>query len=347
MEARFSPKKDTEYHLNLMARQREETSWAPAGHLVGWEQFALNNPSRPNPPASPLPAPNISREGFAYIVEGPDFRYTIDSRNGRFSQMRYKGQTVEVYGPSINLWRAPVDNDMGGAERSFLHQWESYGLGHTMMKELDNMPEPVVEDGMVKCQSSGRLVADKGQFPYQIQYAIDGKGEIHTTVSLEVPEDAPPLPRVGTIWNFPTSFDQLSWFGRGPVENYWDRKAGTPVGQYAGTVAEQYVDYGLPQEHGNKTDVRWVRLQNSRGTGLEVRAKETLLSVNASQYSLRNLTRAKHPYDLIPAAGHDLHIDMKQMGIGGDDSWNPRTHPEFLLTEKAYRYTYIVRPFAE
>ena len=124
----------------------------------------------------------------------------------------------------------------------------------------------------------------------------------------------------------------------------WDApKQSAFVGVYKNKVADNYWSYIKPQENGNKTDVRWATLTNDNGVGFLTNAQD-LINVSVHHYSLENLTDAKHTYDIEDAGNITFNIDYKQMGVGGDDSWNPRIHEEFLLKDKYYRYGFTIRP---
>jgi beta-galactosidase len=193
----------------------------------------------------------------------------------------------------------------------------------------------------------------------------------------------PPLARVGMQMQLPGGFSQLRWYGRGPGESYWDRKTAASVGLYEGAVAEQSFPYLMAQETGNKTDVRWAELiDESAGVALLIVADEAdapesatvatavptppasrpgqvkakpqpappaapLLNVNARDYTDAALLRAKNPQTqtVERGTGTVLNVDWQQMGLGGDDSWTPRTHPEYLLpATKPYTYRFRLRP---
>jgi beta-galactosidase len=143
----------------------------------------------------------------------------------------------------------------------------------------------------------------------------------------------------------PGGFENFAWYGRGPQENYWDRKDGYPVGLYRSTVAEQFVDYSEPQENGNKTDVRWVALSNEQGVGL-LAVGMPLLSVGALHYTTADLEGVAHTHEMTRRDFVTLNLDYQQMGVGGDNSWGARTHPEFVLSEKSYTYRFRLRPFS-
>jgi len=160
----------------------------------------------------------------------------------------------------------------------------------------------------------------------------------------------PELPRFGTTMTLPAEFDSIAWYGRGPHESYWDRKTGAALGLYSGAVMEQYFPYIRPQENGNKTDVRWVALWNSRGTGL-LAVGMPVLSVSAHHFTIDDFDeglekRNRHTYHLKPRDLVTLNLDWKQMGVGGDTSWGARTHPEYMLPVREYSYAFRLRPFS-
>ncbi|MEZ5082985.1 MAG: glycoside hydrolase family 2 TIM barrel-domain containing protein [Bacteroidales bacterium] len=158
----------------------------------------------------------------------------------------------------------------------------------------------------------------------------------------------PELPRFGTKLQLPHKFSNLTWYGRGPFENYWDRNSAAYFGLYNSTVAEQYFPYIRPQENGYKTDTRWIALQDSTGKGI-LFIGDPLVSFSALNYSIDDLDQGeKHNYrhtnDLKPNKYISLNIDYKQTGVGGDDSWGARPHPQYTLEYGEYYFTYLIRP---
>jgi beta-galactosidase len=148
----------------------------------------------------------------------------------------------------------------------------------------------------------------------------------------------------------PGAFDTISWLGRGPHESYWDRQTGAAVGLYSGRVADQDHLYVRPQESGNKTDVRWVALTNRDGIGLLamgvplIYTKATRMPLDVSD-GPRGMGQ-KHTTDMRPQEFVTLHLDWKQMGVGGDTSWGAPTHPEYTLPAQPYSYRFRLRPFS-
>jgi beta-galactosidase len=191
------------------------------------------------------------------------------------------------------------------------------------------------------------MLAGSEESPEAVEYeqtlTLFGNGEIRLDNHIHTRADLHSLPRIGLVMALPAGFEDLSWFGRGPFENYRDRCNGALVGRYQSTVSEQYMPYILPQEHGNKTDVRWVALSNSEGIGL-LAAAMPLMEMSASHYTAHDLFAAAHTHELAPRAKTILNLDLMQMGLGSA-SCGPGTLPEYLILPGEYTFSIRLRPF--
>ena len=161
------------------------------------------------------------------------------------------------------------------------------------------------------------------------RYSLYGSGDLLIENTVEASPQLPPLPRMGLTLSLPGGFERFSWFGRGPHENYIDRKSGAAVGLYRGTVDEQHVPYILPQENGNKTEVRWLTLTNGSGLGL-LAVGMPLMEASASHYTSHDLYRAFHTHELTRREEIILNLDDRQCGLGGA-SCGPGTLPQYLI----------------
>ena len=188
-----------------------------------------------------------------------------------------------------------------------------------------------------------RIQLKKGNIEYNSTYTVFGSGDIYVQNSFSTEDELPPLARVGVKIKMPAEFTNFTWYGRGPFESYEDRKESAKIALYSGKVADQYFPYVMPQENGNKTDVRWMLLSSDNGVGL-LAAGAPLLNVNVQDFSSGALNRSKTSHQLDRGENIFLHLDFKQMGLGGDDSWSPRVHPEYLLRAKHYTYAFRLRP---
>ena len=194
-------------------------------------------------------------------------------------------------------------------------------------------------------------MAPKGSTRFDVvyTYSIYGSGDVLVDTHVVPSEHLPPLPRVGLQMRLPAGYDQFAWYGRGPHESYSDRKMSADVGVYGGTVDEQYVPYIMPQENGNKTEVRWVALTNPAGHGLFVAGVHPeddapWLNVSAHHFTTQDLAEAKHTYELKRRDEITLNLDYAQGGLG-NGSCGPGVLPQYLLQPQEVRFSLWLRPF--
>jgi beta-galactosidase len=141
----------------------------------------------------------------------------------------------------------------------------------------------------------------------------------------------------------PGEYDNMEWFGRGPYENYWDRKTAAFIDLYKGKVMDQYVAYTVPQENGNKTDVRWASWVNQKGCGIMIKS-DSLINVSARNCYQDDLEKATHTNE-VPVRGIvEVHVDLQQMGLGADQSWGAYPHDEYRLLKNEYGFGFQIRP---
>jgi beta-galactosidase len=156
------------------------------------------------------------------------------------------------------------------------------------------------------------------------------------------------LPRFGMRWELPVNFDNLSYFGRGPQENYIDRKSGAFVGLYKSKVAEQYFNYVRPQENGYKTDVRWFELRNENGIGIKVSGQELLgfsvLHNPIEDFDQKTHSDYRHTNDIVKKDGVYIATDLKMMGVAGDNSWGARPYEEYSIPVENYTFVFSIEP---
>jgi beta-galactosidase len=177
----------------------------------------------------------------------------------------------------------------------------------------------------------------------EVTYHVYGTGGITISNVVSIDERLPYLPRVGVEMVLPPGLETLAWYGRGPHENYVDRKLGAAVGRYRSTVTEQFTPYVYPSECGGHEDARWLALTDSNGTGLMIIGLDKL-HFDALHYSTRDLAEAKHIVALHPRQEVILHLDGRHMGVGGDDGWMSQVHPEFLVYPGIYHFAYTLKP---
>jgi beta-galactosidase len=351
-----SPQPGVEYFLNLSLKQKESARAIPAGHEVASAQFALPGyrEAEAIAPAT-LPSLTVQQTDAAATISGRDFTARFDLRAGTLASLQFAGTELIRRGPQLNLWRAATDNDWGNNLPRRAAVWKDIG------------PRTIITAAKVTTLSRNAV---RVRFEKQVNntdgapvatcvtaYTVLGSGDIIVDNSFEkASADLPELLRFGMNLELPRAFGRITWYGRGPFENYWDRNTAAHVGRYEGSVADQYVAYVRPQENGNKTDVRWVALTNDAGVGL-LAVGMPHLSVSAHHnvqadfdhpqagYVQRHEAENRHTNDVKPRDLVSLNLDYRQMGVGGNNSWGAMTIDKYRLLEPRYSYSFRLRPF--
>jgi beta-galactosidase len=347
---RITPEPGAEYFLNVRFVTRADTPWAKRGHELGWEQWKLPIAApAAAPPASAAPL-QITPAGNLVRFAGPEFALIFDRLHGTISSYSYHNVTLLERGPLPDFWRAVTDNDWGAWKAVASSARTNPALDIAVWRAAAGAWRLTAVDA-TRIDATTAQVDVKAELPtvgatYAISYTIRGDGEV-TVAPSYTPGSRPlaMLPRVGTALVVASGLDRLEWYGRGPADTYSDRQF-EPVGVYRSTVAEQFVDYSRPQEHGNKTDVRWVRLTNADGVGLEALG-DPVLSVEASHSTADDLEAASYSFQLPARPQIFLNLDLAQMGVGGIDSWSRNAYPleaYRLPPDKPYAYRYRLRP---
>lgn len=345
----IQPEPGVEYFLYIGFYLKKGTPLLSKNHEVAWDQFKL--PcfcSVEKVDTTKLPELNINNTESHTEIRGKNFVVIFDKKSGEITSFTYEGIEFLKSGPVPNFWRAPTDNDFGCNMPQRLGIWREAGKNRTINKFTIQQISPG------KIQIDVTAVLQAGNSKYFTTYEVLGSGDIIITNRF-IPgsTDLPEIPRFGMTMTLPIDFDTISWYGRGPHENYWDRNTGAAVGLYRGKVMDQYHPYIRPQENGNKTDVRWVALSNSKGIGI-LAVGMPLLSISAHHFLMDDFDEGikkqqRHTHHLKKRSLVSLNLDYKQMGVGGDTSWGDRArpHPEYTLPAKEYSYSLRLRPFTK
>jgi beta-galactosidase len=347
---KVDPKPGVEYWLNLSFTTNRDLPWAPKGHELAWEQWKLPvaAPAAPTPrPALPLA---VASDGRIVRFTGHDFALVFDRLDGVIRSYAFRNVRLLERGPVPDFWRAMTDNDLGA--------WKSVGTAARTDPKLDIAvwrnagPAWKVKDVQVKVRDAGTAeVVVQAELPlvgasYTMTYVIDGGGGVEVEGSYKPGTRAlAMLPRFGMELVLSPGLERMSWYGRGPAETYVDR-AFERVGVYSSTVSQEWVDYSRPQENGNKTDVRWVTFTNADGVGLRA-AGLPLLSVSAAHASTRDIEAVEYSMQLPRRPEIYVNLDLRQMGVGGVDSWSRNAwplEPYRIPADQAYSYRYRLTP---
>jgi beta-galactosidase len=357
---KIDPAPGSEYFVNMRAIRSDEWNSVPEDHIYASAQFKLpvegNTVKAEQDLLSVLQTKTIDKR---LEISGQDMKIVFNLENGRMESITFKGRELIKSGPQPDFWRPPTDNDYGYGMDKNLAIWKKAGERIIVDKVNINQPElgkVIIEFAYNILGLDKEKIAD-----YSTTYTLFGSSDIviknrFSKVSDKIPE----IPRMGMQMQLPEEFMNLKWLGRGPHENYVDRKSSADVGLYESTVADQYVPYIRPSENGYKTDTRWLTLTDENGTGILV-SGDPLFCFAAlnnvhddfespgklSQYRKDAKTANTHTKDIKPRDFVNLNIDLAQMGVGGDDSWGAIIHPQYRLLEKKYEYTFRLRPIVK
>lgn len=346
-DALADPKPGSEYWLNMEFSLKDSTDWAPEGHIVAKNQFQIpvGNPKQIALRSSEMPGLEVSEGQNNISIKGDNFKIQFDKTIGTVSSYVYGDKELICEGLLPNFWRAATDNDKGNLMETRDAEWHKASKNRTV-KEVK---AEKLDSGAVKINvhaSLPTIIPSK----YDVSYTIYGNGEIKVDNTLvpgnKLPNPLEEIPVIGMEMKIPKEMKFVQWYGRGPIENYCDRKAGADVGVYETTVDDMFVPYLRPSETGNRTDVRWVTFTDEDGTGL-MAAGMPLIEMSALYYTPEDLEKANYPYELKQRDQVVVHLNYKQTGLAGDDSWGARPYPKYSIDpSKSYSYSFTIRPIS-
>jgi beta-galactosidase len=331
-----------EYILTVIFRLKEAAPWAEAGHEVAFEQFSLPHTAEaPGQAGSGGNSPvQVTDTSDHLEVFGDNFTARFDKANGALVSYKVGGKELLRQGLAPNFWRASIDNDRGNKLPERCATWRSAGAERQLLQFFWKK-----QGGQVEVTTNYILPTTTPSF-CTLAYSVRSSGEIEVRLELAPGSDLPEIPEIGVLFEMDQTFDTVAWYGKGPHETYWDRQTGAKIGLYSGKVAEQFVPYLRPQECGNKVEVRWASLTGPAQTGLKVSgpANFDTFELNALPYTASELEGAAHPYQLPASTKTVVRVNYKQMGVGGDDSWGAKTHPEYTLyANRNYAFSFVLK----
>jgi beta-galactosidase len=335
------PKAGAEYFLRISYKQKEKTLWADSGFEVASEQFKLpvNTPPVSEVEAT-LPVKLVQNRETA-IISGKDFSVTFDKQTGFISQLIKDGTNLLTTdgGPQLHLWRAGHRTDDDWAFR----QWEKFGVTTLKYKLVDFNVEKEGNTS-VKVTSTTKADGKEGFGVYHTAtYLVKGDGSI--TVDNKVQFVGLPinLAKIGVRMLLDKKLDRMTFFGRGPFENYSDRKSAAEVGLYEIGVNEQYC-YEKPMERGNHEDVRWAKLSGKDNLSLLIESDKNLMQVSALPHTDEQMNPVEYKIDLPASTATVLSVSTKTLGVGSN-SCGPQPLERFKVSAENTSFTYTIKLF--
>ena len=341
--------REGEVLANIEFQLKQDEALLPAGYAVARQQLTLKPYSYPSAKAVVEAASSesvkVDSMRACYTMEAAGLGITVNRWTGELDYVDLDGKPLlqDGYHVTPNFWRAPTDNDFGAQLQGKFRAWK----------------DPQKKLLSVRCYPEGK--AQTIQVAYglpqldaklTLTYTLNGKGELLVNQKLQASKDTkdkPQLFRFGMQWVLDKQFDQINYYGRGPVENYIDRQGDAFLGTYAAKVADEYWPYVRPQESGNHTDVRSWSVQDASGRGL------TFLATGPMECSTLNYlpqdlddgmdkgAHQSHSGDLTPRDFSVVQVQQRQFGVGCVNSWGAWPRGEYQMPYKDYDFTYIVK----
>lgn len=330
-----------EYHLDVAFPQTKDEVWEKAGFIVASDQLALEWGKTPAPDHEEKGVdPMIQESERESTISVPGVTAVFDREHGRLVSYRISDHEILAEPLGLNFWQVPTDNAKGAKVHEKCAVWKEAGTSAKVTKVT-----PEKAPGLARIRFD--LSIPVGDTAATVVYELQTKGTLRVTLDFRPAGDnLPAIPSVSFLGAIQPEYREWTWFGRGPEENYSDRKEATFVGLWKGPVDRLWWPYGRPQETANRTDVRWASFTDADGKGLRVRtADNQFLEVAAWPFRSSDLEDRKHPVDIPARNLVGLRIAHRNMGVGGENSWGMWPRPDHVLQpNKPYRYAFVIEP---
>ncbi|MEP6930452.1 MAG: glycoside hydrolase family 2 TIM barrel-domain containing protein [Flavobacterium sp.] len=338
-------KKFSEAFINVTYHIKNDEPFLPKDFQIATDQLAYKGNWKNDIKIEGTGKIAVEKKENSTVFKSENTEITFDKKTGFINAYSFHNQPILKDGYQLrpNFWRAPNDNDFGANFQRNLVAWKEATENPTLV----NWTYAITKDNKVQVKATYSLPQVASELV--LNYEINSNGELTVKEQLNIDKtkEVPMLPRFGMEIIVPKDFSNMSYYGRGPHENYIDRNYSSQVGLYKQTVSEQFYSYIRPQETGNKTDVRYLDLSNNT---LNIKVtSDALLSITALHFLNEDLDDGlqkdqRHSEELKERDLTSLKIDYKQMGVGGIDSWQAWPMEKYLLRDKTYQYQFKITP---
>lgn len=343
LDIRVPVDKDKEYFLNVYALTKKEQPLVPRGHEVARHQFALGEHNYFSGVVSRHGRGTITtqKESNRMVLSSGTIKAEFNLKNGTLTSYTKEGRPVFQKVPEPYFWRAVTDNDWGNK----MQVWGSVWRNAHENKTMKDVSVKETADS-VRIEVSYRLNYTDANYGLVYTFLRDGALKIESRLDVSGGK-LPEIPRMGMRFDVDKEWKQFTYYGRGPWENYADRKWASHIGVYRQHTDSQYVRYIRPQANGNRQDTRWLQLSDDAGHGIAIEALQPVgcsaMPYYDEDFDAGNSKKNRH-INLPERLVNTVHVDGWQRGVGGDNSWGRPPHDAYRLTAPQYSYAYIIKP---
>lgn len=316
------------YAVTASLRLRQDTAYAKAGFEIAYGQYAYRAGEAKRPADAPIQVVHGARN---IGVLGGDFSILFSKYDGGPVSYRKNGRELIKQTPRPNFWRAPVDDDYGNGMPQRYAQWKiasMYAACYNGVRDAYFAPE-VTQSGNSVSLRYRYVLPTRPEAECFVCYTVHGDGTVETALCYEPVAALGDMPEFGMLFTMDADFERFCWFGLGPEDTYADRCMGGRLGRYETTARGNMPKYLKPQECGNKSGVLEATVTDAEGNGFAIAGNG--LNVSVLPYTPHELENARHPHQLPGIHDTVIRISSAQMGVGGDNAWGAKTHPEYLL----------------
>ena len=326
--------------LTISFELAEPTLYAPTGFEVAWDQFEIQKPTTPKLSASKMLSYDKSETEIS--IQGSNYNAKLDLKTGAIKSYKTNGKEMLASPIVPNFWKVPNDNQYarlnGYLKR--LGGWKNAGKNRVLTGKKISYDKKSNE---LKSTFIFMLRVGKNRCKFVINYTFTNEGIKIDSVLDPGKNRLPLVPKLGYTFGLKKDFCDVSWYGRGPWENYRDRKTGAKVGIYSEKADQLQTPYIRSQDNGNRSDIRWVSFENNSNAGFEFEHAPNLLNFSVWTYTTEDLEKTTHNHKLPKRDFFTVNIDYKIHGIGGDNSWGARTHAKYTNPSKKYSWSFILK----
>ena len=351
---------NNDFHLNVYGYLRNGKNLIPSGHMIFKEQMEIKESTSSYSLSNSNKMLKVESSDDLLKVYNDDINLVFDNSNGDLISYVVNGKEFIDKAPYLNFWRAPIDNDYGNNLPLRSKEWKIA----SNKRVLSNIDHELL-DKNIKVTVNYSLANLKSY--YTTIFLINPEGELRISNDFNYKgnlKDAE-MPRFGMNFQIPKSYNNVSWYGRGPHENYVDRMDSAFMGVYSSSVSDLGFDYSRPQENGYRTQTKWLELIDDSGNGFKIFG-DPYISFSAHYNTIedfddgvrdkkpgemgsarkRMIKKQRKPIDISKRNFISLNIDLKQMGVGGDNSWGARPLLKYIIPPGNYKYSFIIKPIS-
>ncbi|WP_093212431.1 glycoside hydrolase family 2 TIM barrel-domain containing protein [Sediminibacillus albus] len=339
-----------DFWLDIEFTLANDNAWANIGHQIAWAQFELPvNKGKQAVETSLSGQPLLVEDRKdSLLVRGEHFLLLIDKASGKLTEYKYQGIDLLRTGPALNLWRAPIDNDLWAQvhwkDIPSIKEWKDYGL-HWLQERIHSVSYKQLGHHQLEVVVAARVAPPVLNWGLSTTYTytIDSNGKLIIDVKGDPYGKLPnTFPRIGLKMEIPAALHRVKWYGLGPGESYIDSKQANRVGVWRKTVDDLHTPYVYPQENGSRHQVRWAQATNESGIGIKFTG-QPVFDFNAQFYTSENLEKAQHTYDLVKQDFVTILLDHRQHGLGSA-SCGPDVLDKYQLKSGSFQFGLEMEP---